>query len=82
LNELFNPDLLYLKNVRYRVPLPEGPRAVVWALWDYQGEHDNQLGLKDGDTIEVLTRLESGWWDGISNQRRGWFPINYYTAAE
>lgn len=27
--------------------------------------------------IEVLTRLESGWWDGLLGDERGWFPSNY-----
>jgi len=30
----------------------------------------------------VLTRLESGWWDGLCNGERGWFPSNYVTAVE
>lgn len=30
--------------------------------------------------IEVLTRLESGWWDGLLGDERGWFPSNYVTV--
>ena len=31
--------------------------------------------------IEVITRLESGWWDGmiVPAKERGWFPSNYVT---
>lgn len=27
--------------------------------------------------IQVITQLESGWWDGVINGVRGWFPSNY-----
>ncbi|KAH9980235.1 ras guanine nucleotide exchange factor domain-containing protein [Lactifluus volemus] len=26
---------------------------------------------------QVLTRLETGWWDGLLGEERGWFPSNY-----
>ena len=25
----------------------------------------------------MLTQLETGWWDGLLNDERGWFPSNY-----
>jgi hypothetical protein len=74
LDELFNPDLLYLKNVHYGVPVPEGPGAVVQALWDCQDEHDNRLGLKEGNTIEVLTRLEVAGGMAFRTGGEGRFP--------
>lgn len=27
--------------------------------------------------MEVVNRLESGWWDGFLGEVRGWFPSNY-----
>ncbi|CAO3699808.1 unnamed protein product [Rhizopus stolonifer] len=33
--------------------------------------------LNKNDYIEVLTKLPSGWWDGLCNGMRGWFPSNY-----
>lgn len=27
--------------------------------------------------MEVVNRLESGWWDGFLGEMRGWFPSNY-----
>ncbi|KAG1453918.1 hypothetical protein G6F56_007448 [Rhizopus delemar] len=30
-----------------------------------------------GDSIDVLTKLDSGWWDGWCHGERGWFPSNY-----
>ncbi|KAI0754910.1 ras GEF [Daedaleopsis nitida] len=50
------------------------------ALYDYQTEDSSSLSFRKGDIIEVLTRLESGWWDGLLNDERGWFPSNYVTV--
>ena len=50
----------------------------VRALYDYEaGDDRTSLSFKQGDTIQVITQLASGWWDGIINGVRGWFPSNY-----
>ncbi|KAI9318634.1 hypothetical protein BX666DRAFT_1876822 [Dichotomocladium elegans] len=35
------------------------------------------LFFRKGAIIEVFNRDSSGWWDGVSNGVRGWFPSNY-----
>lgn len=35
------------------------------------------LSFRRGDIIEVLSRLDTGWWDGLLGEQRGWFPSNY-----
>lgn len=50
------------------------------ALYDYQTNDSSSLSFHKDDIIEVLTRLESGWWDGLLNDERGWFPSNYVTV--
>jgi son of sevenless-like protein len=47
------------------------------ALYDYQTNDASSLSFHRGDIIEVLTQLESGWWDGLLGDERGWFPSNY-----
>ncbi|GJJ15620.1 hypothetical protein Clacol_009898 [Clathrus columnatus] len=47
------------------------------ALYDYQAEDLSSLSFSKGDIIEVLTQLETGWWDGLLHGQRGWFPSNY-----
>jgi hypothetical protein len=47
------------------------------ALYDYQTQDPSSLSFHRGDIIEVLTQLESGWWDGLLLDERGWFPSNY-----
>jgi son of sevenless len=50
------------------------------ALYDYQTENESSLSFRKDDIIEVLTKLDSGWWDGLLGQERGWFPSNYVTV--
>ncbi|KAI1106882.1 ras GEF [Jackrogersella minutella] len=49
----------------------------VRALYDYEADDRTSLSFHDGDVIQVITQLESGWWDGVINGVRGWFPSNY-----
>ncbi|OCH91881.1 ras GEF [Obba rivulosa] len=50
------------------------------ALYDYKTSDASSLSFRKGDVIEVLTQLESGWWDGLLGDERGWFPSNYVAA--
>lgn len=50
------------------------------ALYDYQTNDASSLSFRKNDIIEVLTQLESGWWDGLLGDERGWFPSNYVTT--
>jgi son of sevenless-like protein len=50
----------------------------VRALYDFTSDDSSSLSFEKGALIEVLTQLESGWWDGLlGNDIRGWFPSNY-----
>jgi son of sevenless len=50
----------------------------VRALYDYDADDHTSLSFRQGDIIQVITQLESGWWDGvIGGVQRGWFPSNY-----
>ncbi len=50
----------------------------VRALYDFTSTDSSSLSFRKGALIEVLTQLESGWWDGLlGNDVRGWFPSNY-----
>lgn len=47
------------------------------ALWDYEDDDRTCLNFHKGDVIQIITQLESGWWDGVLHGIRGWFPSNY-----
>ena len=53
------------------------PALYVRALYDYETDDRTSLTFRQGDTIQVITQLSSGWWDGILDGVRGWFPSNY-----
>jgi hypothetical protein len=59
---------------------PEVPALFCRALYDYEAKDASALSFRQNDIIEVLTQLSSGWWDGLLNDERGWFPSNYVTA--
>ncbi len=56
---------------------PDLPALYVRALYNYDADDHTSLSFRQGDVIQVLTQLESGWWDGVINDVRGWFPSNY-----
>ncbi|KAJ3271028.1 hypothetical protein HDV01_007109 [Terramyces sp. JEL0728] len=56
--------------------------VLVVALYDYESTEESGLSFIQGDVIQVLQRLPSGWWDGMLNKKRGWFPSNYVTLPE
>ncbi|KAI9793896.1 MAG: hypothetical protein M1816_007148 [Peltula sp. TS41687] len=53
------------------------PGMFVRALYDYEADDRTSLSFHEGDLIQVLTQLETGWWDGVLRGVRGWFPSNY-----
>ncbi|KAJ9295200.1 hypothetical protein DTO271G3_6370 [Paecilomyces variotii] len=53
------------------------PALYVRALYDYTADDHTSLSFRQGDIIQVLNQLETGWWDGVINNVRGWFPSNY-----
>ena len=60
------------------IAAPAPPGAMyVRALYDYEADDRTSLSFHEGDIIQVITQLESGWWDGVINGVRGWFPSNY-----
>jgi son of sevenless-like protein len=60
-------------------PPNNAPQSVMYvrALYDYEADDRTSLSFHEGDVIQVITQLESGWWDGVINGVRGWFPSNY-----
>lgn len=53
----------------------EGVPAV--ALFDFEPNADDEVGLKAGDKLTVLVQNEGGWWEGQCNGTIGLFPSNY-----
>lgn len=69
-------DPAYAMNGIVNAAPPPGT-LYVRALYDYEADDRTSLSFHEGDVIQVITQLESGWWDGVINGVRGWFPSNY-----
>ncbi|KAI2087486.1 cell division cycle- protein [Ophidiomyces ophidiicola] len=61
----------------YHSPIEAPPGLYVKALYDYTSDDRTSLSFRQGDIIQVLNQLETGWWDGVIADVRGWFPSNY-----
>lgn len=50
--------------------------------YDYTAENPEGLSFYAGQFIQVLTKTESGWWNGRLADKQGWFPYTYaYTES-
>ncbi|XP_034070017.1 SH3 domain-containing kinase-binding protein 1 isoform X3 [Gymnodraco acuticeps] len=47
------------------------------ASFSYVPQHEDELGLKIGDIIEIIAEVEEGWWEGLLNGKSGMFPSNF-----
>ncbi len=48
-------------------------------MYDFEGEQDSDLPLKQGDIITGLKEDtgQEGWWYGTIGDRSGYFPRDY-----
>ncbi|TRZ03655.1 hypothetical protein DNTS_008356 [Danionella cerebrum] len=63
---------------------PVCPRSLWTVVFDYEASGEDELSLRRGDVVEVLSKDaaisgDEGWWTGKINHRVGIFPSNYVT---
>ena len=51
------------------------PTAV--AIYDYKSQANDELDLKEGEVVEIVSKDASGWWTGRLRGRQGLFPGTY-----
>ncbi|XP_075359798.1 apoptosis-stimulating of p53 protein 1 isoform X2 [Mycteria americana] len=54
-------------------------KGVVYALWDYEAQNNDELSFHEGDAITVLRRKddnETEWWWARLNDKEGYVPKN------
>ncbi|XP_053114242.1 hematopoietic lineage cell-specific protein-like isoform X2 [Hemicordylus capensis] len=47
------------------------------AVYDYQGDGDDEISFDPGDTITDIEQVDEGWWRGRCRGKVGLFPANY-----
>lgn len=52
-----------------------GQQAV--ALYDYEGEADDEISFNPDDVITNIEMIDQGWWKGHCHGRMGLFPAAY-----
>lgn len=73
-------------NARAAAQQPEPPR--LWtAVFDYEATAEDELSLRRGDRVEVLSKDslvsgDEGWWTGVIAERVGIFPCNYVSQGK
>lgn len=51
----------------------------VVALYNYAGQHNDELSFTKGSVINVLSKDDPDWWKGELNGVEAMFPSNYVT---
>ncbi|KFP68143.1 Hematopoietic lineage cell-specific protein, partial [Cariama cristata] len=55
----------------------ESPGTCAVALYDYQGDGDDEISFDPDDTITHIEMVDEGWWRGQCRGKVGLFPANY-----
>ncbi|XP_058018768.1 apoptosis-stimulating of p53 protein 1 isoform X3 [Ahaetulla prasina] len=54
-------------------------KGIVYALWDYEAQNNDELSLHEGDALTILRRKddnETDWWWARLNDKEGYVPKN------
>lgn len=60
--------------------LGKSNHGVVYAVYDYPAQNDDELSFSSGDKLSVLQRgddVESLWWSARLQKKEGYVPRNY-----
>ncbi|NXG54263.1 ASPP2 protein, partial [Hemiprocne comata] len=54
-------------------------KGVIYGLWDYEAQNDDELSIKEGDCMTILRREDEDeieWWWARLNDKEGYVPRN------
>ncbi|KAJ6239204.1 sh3 and f-bar domain-containing protein [Anaeramoeba flamelloides] len=54
---------------------------MVTALYDYEAKDETDLAFSAGDSIHVVKKHTSGWWEGELDGKKGLFPMNFVSES-
>ncbi|XP_021960263.1 endophilin-A isoform X2 [Folsomia candida] len=64
-----------MKSSGTRTPVVQGPSCQ--ALYDFDPENPGELGFKERDMIQLVSRIDENWYEGCVNGKTGFFPVSY-----
>ncbi|XP_076023658.1 ABI family, member 3a isoform X2 [Genypterus blacodes] len=67
--------------VDYDMDAPPHYLDEVVAQYDYEASKPDELTFTEGDIIYLIHRHDNGWWEGIVNGNRGFFPQNFVQSS-
>ncbi|KAK2916408.1 hypothetical protein Q8A67_000782 [Cirrhinus molitorella] len=67
--------------IDYDITAPADYLEKVVALYNYDTGKPGDLEFQEGDIIYVTSRNEDGWFEGILNGVKGYFPGNYVEST-
>lgn len=54
-----------------------GDVVIAVAIYDFEAEHEYELGFKEGEYIRITERPDGEWWTGEIEGRCGYFPYTF-----
>ena len=57
------------------------PLVYADALMDRQGLEPDELSFSVNDVISILDMTDDDWWQGIVEDRIGWFPSSWVRVS-
>ena len=64
-------------NTVYRKQTVELEKIFFRALYDFQGEQEDELSFRQGDMITFLAKVDNNWNKGMFRGKEGIFPSDY-----
>jgi hypothetical protein len=74
-----NAEPFAMAALKKKKPPPPPRPTFVTALYDFDGQGDDDLKIREGDRIRIVKKTNStdDWWEGELGGVQGYFPANY-----